>query len=76
LWREWSLTKPRWQPIGGDGITPDGHYTAAYWEERAEEARQRAEHMQHEDARRIMATVADLYERMADRAARREARSQ
>jgi hypothetical protein len=31
--------------------TDDGHYTAAYWHKRAEEARVRADEMMHADAR-------------------------
>ena len=54
--------------------TPDGQLTAKYWEDRAEEARMRANQMHDLDAHKTMLGIAQVYERMSARAAAREAR--
>jgi len=64
-------------PSGAEMIhlfTIDGHYTAAYWRARAEEARARAEAMHDGYARTAMTTVAQMYDRMAARAEEQEAK--
>jgi hypothetical protein len=53
---------------------PDGLLTAKYWEDRAEEARRRADQMHDRDAQQTMLGIAEVYERMSARAAAREAR--
>jgi hypothetical protein len=45
--------------------------TSHYWRERAEEAR--AEEMRSPGAQSVMLNIAAMYDRMADRAAEREA---
>jgi len=52
----------------------DGHYTAAYWRARAEEAHSRAEAMRDGHARTAMTIVTQMYDRMAARAEEREAK--
>jgi len=54
--------------------TDDGQYTAAYWRERAEEARARAEEMRDRDTRAMMTMIAETYDRMAMLAEMREAK--
>ena len=56
---------------GGD----DGLRGSQYWRERAEEARARAGEMRSADAESAMLDIAAMYERMADRAAEREAKA-
>jgi len=56
-------------------FTSDGQYTAAHWRQRAEEARARAEDMHDATAKATMSKVAEMYDRMAARAERREASS-
>ena len=56
---------------GGD----DGLRGSQYWRERAEEARARAGEMRSADAESAMLDIAAMYERMADRAAEREAKT-
>ena len=46
--------------------------TSTYWSLRAEEARSIADDMQDEGARDTMLNIANVYEAMADRAAKRE----
>ena len=50
----------------------DGQYTPAYWRERAEEARVRADEMRDRDTRAMMTMIAETYERMATLAEMRE----
>jgi len=45
--------------------TDDGQYTPAYWRERAEEARARADEMRARDSRAMMTMIAETYDRMA-----------
>ena len=52
--------------------TSDGQYTPAYWRERAEEARVRADEMRDRDTRAMMTMIAETYERMATLAEMRE----
>jgi hypothetical protein len=47
--------------------------TSDYWRERAEEARTKADQMRDATAKTIMLEIAQKYEAMAERAARREA---
>jgi hypothetical protein len=49
-------------------FTIDGHYTAAYWRARAEEARFRAKAMRDGYARKALTNIAQMYDRMAVRA--------
>jgi hypothetical protein len=49
--------------------------SSQYWRGRAEEARIRAGEMRSPSAESSMLDIAAMYERMADRAAEREARS-
>jgi hypothetical protein len=51
----------------------DGLRTSRYWRERAEEARVRASEMHNPDAELAMLSIASTYDRMAERAAKREA---
>jgi len=44
-------------------------YNAKYWELRAEEVRTIADTLKDPEAKRLMAEVADTYEKMAERAA-------
>ena len=44
-----------------------------YWRERAEEARTRADHMISEHGKRWMLEIANLYDKLARDAAKREA---
>ena len=53
--------------------TDDGQYTPAYWRERAEEARARADEMRSRDTRAMMTMIAETYDRMATLAEMREA---
>ena len=48
--------------------------SSQYWRKRAEEARVRAGEMRSADAESAMLDIAAMYERMADRAADREAK--
>jgi hypothetical protein len=48
--------------------------SAEYWHAKAEEARAQGDNMRSEDARKAMFSIADSYEAMAARAAKREAR--
>jgi hypothetical protein len=50
----------------------DGLRSSEYWQERAEEARARADEMSDAEARATMLNIAYLYGLMADRAARKE----
>ena len=54
--------------------TDDGRYTPAYWRERAEEARARADEMRARDSRAMMTMIAETYDRMAMLAEMREAK--
>ena len=54
--------------------TDDGLRGSGYWHERAEEARSKAEEMRSGDAQSAMLDIAAMYERMAKRAAEREAK--
>jgi pyruvate-formate lyase len=51
----------------------DGLRHSEYWQERAEEARARADEMSDEKARATMLNIAYLYDLMAERAAKNEA---
>ena len=51
----------------------DGLRHSEYWQERAEEARARAEEMGDPEAKATMLNIAYLYDLMAERAARKEA---
>jgi len=50
----------------------DGLRSSEYWQERAEEARARADEMRDSEARTMMLSIAQMYELMAVRAAQRE----
>jgi hypothetical protein len=52
----------------------DELHTSAYWRDRAEEARVKAGEMRSHDAERSFLEIARMYDNMADRAAKREAR--
>ena len=52
----------------------DGPRGSRYWRRRAEEARARAGELGSGDAESAMLDIAAMYERIADRAAEREAR--
>lgn len=52
-------------------IDGDGLRTPAYWLDRAEEARARADEMRDEEARLAMENIALMYEALGERAARR-----
>ena len=52
---------------------PDGMRSSAYWRDRAEEVRTKAGAMRDADAGKSMLEMARIYERMAERAALREA---
>jgi pyruvate-formate lyase len=54
-------------------IKNDGLRSSDYWQERAEEARARAEEMSDAEARATMLNIAYLYGLMAERAAKNEA---
>jgi len=54
--------------------TDDGQHTAAYWRERAEEARARAEEMRDRDTRAMMTMIAETYDRIATLSEMREGR--
>ena len=45
--------------------TPDGLHTAAYWRERADEARAKAKGLRDLEARQTMLSIAETYERLA-----------
>ena len=47
--------------------------SAKHWRDKAEEARTMATQMRNASARAVMEDIAEKYERMAERAARREA---
>jgi hypothetical protein len=49
-------------------IGADGLHSAEYWLERAAEARQKADGMHDAEAVRTMVRIAEMYERMAQRA--------
>jgi len=51
---------------------PVGAHTSAYWLARADEARTRADAMQDGTACQTMLSIAEKYEHLAERAARRE----
>jgi hypothetical protein len=51
----------------------NGLHSSRYWIDRAEEARVRSGQMHDADARETMARIAATYDRMAERAAQREA---
>ena len=53
----------------------DGLHSAEYWLERAAEARQKADGMHDPEAIRTMVNIAEMYERMAQRAETRSGRS-
>ena len=46
---------------------------AQYWRDKAEEARAMASQLRHPAARSVMTDIAQKYERMAERAAKRDA---
>jgi hypothetical protein len=50
----------------------DGLRSSEYWQERAEEARARADEMRDQEARAMMLSIAHMYDLMAARAAQRE----
>jgi hypothetical protein len=52
----------------------DGMGSSAYWRDRAEEVRRKAGAMRDGDAEKSMLEIARMYDRMADRAALREAK--
>ncbi|SEP42866.1 hypothetical protein SAMN02990966_06119 [Rhodospirillales bacterium URHD0017] len=51
----------------------DGMHNSAYWRDRAGEVRTKADAMRDVDAKQSMLEMARVYDRMADRAALREA---
>jgi len=53
-------------------IAEDGPCTAAYWQERAKEARLKTKEIGTVSSRAVLAAVAEIYDRMADRAHARE----
>jgi hypothetical protein len=53
-------------------LRDDGLRTAAYWRERAEEARTMADAMKDKVAKATMREIAGKYDAMAERAQRRE----
>ncbi|MGD9882726.1 MAG: hypothetical protein AB7F22_14040 [Reyranella sp.] len=53
-------------------IGTDGLRTPQYWRERAAEARERGGEMLDEEARLAMENIAQMYEALGERAARRE----
>ena len=55
-------------------IGADGLHTVEYWLERAAEARQKADGMQDPEAIRTMLNIAEMYQRMAQRAQARGSR--
>jgi hypothetical protein len=52
----------------------DGMRSAAYWRDRVEEVRTKADAMRDADTGKSMLEMARVYDRMADRAALREAK--
>jgi hypothetical protein len=52
----------------------DGLRSSSYWRERAEEVRTKAEEMRGGDAQSAMLDIAAMHDRMAKRAAEREAK--
>jgi len=50
----------------------DGLRNSEYWQERAEEARARADEMRDAEARVLMRNIARMYDSLAARAAQRE----
>ena len=54
--------------------TDDGLRSSGYWRERAEETRAKAGDMSSGDAQSALLDIAAMYERMAKRAAEREAK--
>jgi hypothetical protein len=55
-------------------IKDDGLPSSSYWCERADEARAKAEEMRSGEAEAALLDIAAMYDRMADRAAEREAK--
>jgi hypothetical protein len=55
-------------------IKDDGLRSSKYWHDRADEARAKANEMRSGDAQSVMLDIAARYDRMADRAALREAK--
>jgi len=55
-------------------IKDDGLRSSSYWRERAEEARAKAEEMRSGDAQSTLLDIAAMYDRMAIRAAEKEAK--
>ena len=56
-------------------LSDDGLRTAAYWRDRAEEARAMADEMKDTVAKATMREIARKYETMADRAEKREGKN-
>jgi hypothetical protein len=54
--------------------TDDGLRSSGYWRERAEETRAKAGEMRSGDAQSTLLDIAAMYDRMAIRAAEREAK--
>jgi hypothetical protein len=54
-------------------VKDDGLRSSRYWQDRADEARAKAAEMRSSSAQSVMLEIAAKYERMADRAALREA---
>jgi len=52
----------------------DGMRSSSYWRERAEETRAKAGEMRSGDAQSALLDIAAMYDRMAKRAAEREAK--
>ena len=55
-------------------INDDGLRSSGYWRERAEETRAKAAEMRSDDLQSAMLGIAAVYDRMAKRAAEREAK--
>jgi hypothetical protein len=49
----------------------DGLWTSEYWRDRAEEARARAGEMRDPEAKTTMLRIAEMYDSLAERVARR-----
>ena len=56
--------------------TSDGQFTSAYWRHRAEMTRLQSKVMHDIDTKVTMYRIAEMYERMADRANEREIRGE
>ena len=54
--------------------TDDGLRSSSYWRDRADEVRAKAEEMRSGDAQSALLDIAAMYDRMAKRAAEREAK--